>query len=159
MQRTFNSLLFTGFLILLAACGGAGSASPQPTAGASTAAPTQPAADAPIPEAIVADTSFSSRGDATRGEQVYVRCSVCHATTSAYVVGPGMAGLFSANGPILPNGVDYAGKLPNGAERTETNIAAWILEGGRGKIGLMPPQPMSDQEMADLMAYLRTLTP
>lgn len=145
MQPTWKLLLFTGFLVFLAACGSAS----QPA----------PAADAPIPAAIIADTSFSSRGDAARGEQIYVRCSACHATTSAQMIGPGMAGLFSANGPILPNGVDYAGKLPNGAERTETNIAAWILEGGQGEIGLMPPQPMSDQEMADLMAYLRTLTP
>jgi cytochrome c len=65
--------------------------------------------------------------------------------------------LFSASGPVLPDGVDYGGKLPNGKERTETNIAAWIREGGQGQ--MMIPTNLNDQQMADLMAYLRTLEP
>jgi Cytochrome c. len=65
--------------------------------------------------------------------------------------------LFSAEGPVLPKGVDYEGLLPNGKERSEANIAEWIRVGGTGRIGYMPPHDLTDQQMADLMAYLRTL--
>lgn len=58
---------------------------------------------------------------------------------------------------MLPNGVDYNGLLPNGKERSEANIAEWICTGGTGRIGYMPTHNLTDQEMADLMAYLRTL--
>jgi cytochrome c len=57
----------------------------------------------------------------------------------------------------LPDGVDYQGLLPNGKERSEANIAEWIRTGGSGSIGYMPPTPLTDEQMADLMAYLRTL--
>ncbi len=139
-----NPLVVVLLLLALAACGGGQSAAPAGPAGGNSSA---------------GDTSFSSRGDATRGQQVFARCSPCHATTDEILVGPGMAGLFSASGPKLPDGVDYGGKLPNGQERTETNIAAWINEGGAFEIGLMPPQALTDQELADVIAYLRTLEP
>jgi cytochrome c len=47
--------------------------------------------------------------------------------------------------------------LPNGKERSEANIAEWIRVGGTGRIGYMPSHNLTDQQMADLMAYLRTL--
>jgi cytochrome c len=129
--------------LMLAACGG--EQTPEtPAANGSAAAP----------------VTLSASGDPSRGALVFERrgCAACHAATTDQLVGPGMAGLFQLGGPILPEGVDYGGKLPNGQPITEENVATWIRNGGSGQIGVMPPQNLSDTDMADLLAYLRTLT-
>ncbi len=106
---------------------------------------------------VLADTSLSAKGDPNRGKTVFTSCAGCHSISTNTLLGPGLAGLFSIEGPKLPNGVDYQGLLPNGKERSEVNIAEWIRTGGSGSIGVMPPMPLTDEQMADLMAYLRTL--
>jgi cytochrome c len=106
---------------------------------------------------VLADTSLSVKGDPNRGKTVFASCAGCHSTSTNTLLGPGLAGLFSIEGPKLPDGVDYQGLLPNGKERSEANIAEWIRTGGSGSIGYMPPTPLTDEQMADLMAYLRTL--
>ncbi|GIW01402.1 cytochrome c family protein [Roseiflexus sp.] len=99
-------------------------------------------------------------GDATRGQIVFERagCSACHTTTTEFRVGTGMAGVLQPEGPVYPPGVNYGGLLPNGAPRTEENVAAFIRATNQGQIGIMPGRALSDQQMADLIAYLRTLT-
>lgn len=99
-------------------------------------------------------------GDAARGQIVFERagCSACHTTTTEFRVGTGMAGVLQPEGPVYPPGVDYGGMLPNGAPRTEENVAAFIRTTNQGQIGVMPGRALSDQQMADLIAYLRTLT-
>lgn len=146
MSTPYRALTFLTLLFALIACGG----------GQQPAAAPAPAGDT---AAISADTSYSARGNAEKGKALFAPCSACHATTTEQLIGPGLAGLFSAHGPLLPGGVDYGGRLPNGKERTETNIAAWIREGGQGQIGVMPAHVLDDGQMADLMAYLRTLAP
>ncbi|MGQ9926981.1 MAG: c-type cytochrome [Chloroflexaceae bacterium] len=141
MHRRTHLAIWIALLLSLAACGA------------------QPATDAPATGAFPADRPYSARGDAERGARLFSACASCHATTTEQVVGPGLAGLFDPAGPALPPDVDYGGKLPNGKERTEATIAAWIREGGIGRIGFMPPQRLNDQELADLIAYLRTLSP
>lgn len=97
---------------------------------------------------------------ASPGERVFnTRCAACHATSARVGYGPGLAGLFAPGGPALPDGVDYGGKLPNDAAITDENVADWIREGGQGQIGRMPGIPLSEQEMTDLLAYLKTLEP
>ncbi|GAB4127713.1 MAG: hypothetical protein Fur005_40890 [Roseiflexaceae bacterium] len=127
-------------MLFLSACGG-GEAAPPPSA----------AADIPV--------TLSASGNAEEGKLVYENqgCTGCHSTGTDKLVGPGLAGLFSGNGPTLPDGVDYKGNLPNGQPRTEENIAAWIRNGGQGQIGVMSGREVSDEDMADLLAYLRTL--
>ncbi|MGB9753070.1 MAG: cytochrome C [Roseiflexus castenholzii] len=99
-------------------------------------------------------------GDATRGQIVFERagCSACHTTGTEFRVGTGMAGVLQPEGPVYPPGVNYGGLLPNGAPRTEENVAAFIRATNQGQIGIMPGRALSDQQMADLIAYLRTLT-
>lgn len=97
---------------------------------------------------------------ASPGERVFAsRCAACHTTSTEAGIGPGLAGLFAPGGPSLPDGVDYGGKLPDGATITDESVAAWIRAGGQGQIGRMPGIPLSEQEMTDVLAYLKTLEP
>ncbi len=99
-------------------------------------------------------------GDVDRGRLLFERagCSACHTVTTEFRVGTGMAGVLQPQGPVYPSGIDYGGALPNGAPRTEENVAVFIRSTNQGKIGLMPGRALTDQQMADLLAYLRTLT-
>ncbi|KAB8139737.1 cytochrome c [Chloroflexia bacterium SDU3-3] len=94
------------------------------------------------------DTSYSTRGHAEAGALLFAdHCAPCHATTAEERVGPGLAGLFA-----------QGGTLPDGQPRTETNVAAWLLTGGSGPRGTMPPQELDAQQIADIIADLRTLS-
>jgi cytochrome c len=110
------------------------------------------------PDALIPAT-ISVIGDANVGKLLYSSegCVMCHATTTQAMVGPGMAGVMTAGGPTYPKDVEYWYALPNGSPRTEENIAAWIVRGGRGQIGVMPGRRLDEQDVADLLAYLRTL--
>jgi cytochrome c len=117
---------------------------------------------APTAESGLIAATLSVGGESGRG-QVFFNgagtCNACHAVNSNQIVGPGLAGVMRPEGPQYQTTVSYGGNLPNGAARTEENLAAWIRSGGQGEIGVMTPHEMSDAEMADLLAYLRTLLP
>lgn len=122
-------------LLALAACGG------QP------AAPQQN--NVPIAEAAPA----AAAGNADSGKALFAAngCAGCHTTTDQQLVGPGLAGVYAGKGP-------YGDKLPNGKPISDANVAEWIKVGGVGKIGQMPGfNTLTEQELADLAAYLKTL--
>ena len=103
--------------------------------------------------APVAEQAAATVGDATRGEALFTSagCTGCHSVGSDQIVGPGLAGVVNGKGP-------YGDKLPNGESITDANLIEWIKIGGVGKIGQMPGNnTLSDQELADLVAYLKTL--
>ncbi|MGQ9613114.1 c-type cytochrome [Chloroflexus sp.] len=178
MKRLLYGIYALTLLAILAACGSANqTSSPNPapvsepiasfqqTTSPDQASSNPPsgssdnvaALEAPLPPAL-ADNSLSAQGDANRGKTIFASsCAACHSTSTNVVLGPGLAGLFSVEGPALPAGVDYKGLLPNGKERSEANVAEWIRKGGSGSIGYMPPMSLTDEQIADLMAYLRTL--
>lgn len=110
--------------------------------------------------AVDIPATISASGDVAKG-QVYFEgeggCVACHSTGTNKMVGPGLAGAMTTAGPTHTDPVDYNGNLPNGQPRTEENIAAWIRSGGEGKVGIMSGRPVEDADMADLLAYLRTL--
>lgn len=84
------------------------------------------------------------KGDAAKGKETFEQCSVCHNTDSdEKKMGPGLKGLFSK------------AKMANGKAPNEANVKAKINEGGNG----MPAYSdmLTDQEKADLIAYLKTL--
>lgn len=86
----------------------------------------------------------AKKPDAAKGKEVFEQCAVCHnADSTEKKMGPGLKGLFSRD------------KLTNGKKPTEANVLAKINEGGNG----MPPykEILSDDEKADLIAYLKTL--
>src|SRR3984893_9366506 len=83
-------------------------------------------------------------GDAEKGKEVFEQCSVCHnADSTEKKMGPGLKGLFQKD------------KLVNGKKPTDANVLAKINEGGNG----MPAykEMLSDDEKADVLAYLKTL--
>lgn len=92
----------------------------------------------------VALAGDDKKGDAAKGKEVFEQCGVCHnADSDEKKMGPGLKGLFSK------------AKMANGKAPTEANVKAKINEGGNG----MPAYAdmLTDQEKADLLAYLKTL--
>ena len=86
----------------------------------------------------------AGKGDAAKGKEVFVQCEVCHnADSTEKKMGPGLKGLFAKD------------KLVNGKKPTDANVLAKINEGGNG----MPAykEMLSDDEKADVLAYLKTL--
>lgn len=89
---------------------------------------------------------LAQKGDAKAGKEVFDNnCSVCHNSDSTDVkMGPGFKGLFKKD------------KMSTtGKPVTDANVLAKINEGGNG----MPAYKdiLSDQEKANVIAYLKTL--
>jgi len=82
-------------------------------------------------------------GDATKGKMVFEQCSGCHSTdTDDVIVGPSLKGLFKR------------ATLKSGKPVNEANVLEKITMGGNG----MPPfDQLSDEDKANLIAYLKTL--
>jgi cytochrome c len=83
-------------------------------------------------------------GDAAKGKDIFEQCSVCHNVDSdEKKIGPSLKGLFKHD------------KLKNGKKVTDVNVLAVINAGGGG----MPSysDTLSDQEKADVLAYLKTI--
>ncbi|HEX7729493.1 MAG TPA: cytochrome c [Terracidiphilus sp.] len=78
-----------------------------------------------------------------RGATIYRdKCARCHfATTTAGLHGPGLQALTKLK------------SMPSGAPPTDERLIAVTLHGRQ----TMPPTPLSDEQMADLLAYLHTL--
>lgn len=133
------AILLGGLLLLATACSSVGSVTP--TASRQTGAPAATAVATPSPPA-------RATGDAARGQQVFQNsdCPSCHLTTNQKLIGPGLAG------------VTKQPALPNGKPMTDANLAEWIKDGGAGQTGTMPSHPdLNAQQLADLVAYLKTL--
>ncbi len=91
-----------------------------------------------------ATLAAAQKGDAAKGKEVFAQCAVCHnADSTEKKMGPGLKGLFKRD------------KLANGKKVTDATVLEKINEGGNG----MPAYKdmLSDQEKADLIAYLKTL--
>jgi len=94
--------------------------------------------------ALLGQGAKGKTGDPIRGKEVFAQCAVCHhATSTEKKMGPGLKGLFKRT------------KLSNGKRVSETNVRAVIETGGNG----MPAykELLSEQEKADVVAYLKTL--
>lgn len=114
--------------VFLAAClAAAGSAPTVVQSPAEKAAETKPAASA------------------ENGKKLYDRyCEVCHyPTTTAKKIGPGLKGIFKR------------GKFEDGSKVDDASMRRWIEKGGKN----MPAfgEDLKPQEIADLIAYLKTL--
>ena len=85
----------------------------------------------------------AEKGDATRGRELFNRCAICHGDS-----GEGKEAIGKAFGVTMkPFSSKEVQSLDN------ANLKKGIIE-GRGK---MRPIALSDQEVEDVIAYLRTL--
>lgn len=78
-----------------------------------------------------------------RGAEVFqAKCARCHyPTTTSSLHGPGLQALTKLK------------SMPSGAPPTDERLTDVILHGR----GMMPATPLSDDQLQDLLAYLRTL--
>jgi mono/diheme cytochrome c family protein len=98
--------------------------------------------------ALAAGMAFGQKkgkaGNPAKGKEVFEQCAVCHNPDSdVKKTGPGL------------KGVTAKAKLKNGKKPTDDNLRALIEAGGNG----MPAykEMLSDEEKADVIAYLKTL--
>ena len=93
----------------------------------------------------IAGLAFRAQGaDAEKGKEVFDQCAACHnADSTEKKMGPGLKGLFQRE------------KLKNGKKPTDAVVTDIINKGGNG----MPAYAdlLSDEERANLLAYLHTL--
>ena len=83
-------------------------------------------------------------GNAAKGKEVFEQCGVCHAVDSdEKKMGPALKGLYKKD------------KMKNGKKPTDDAVKAIINSGGNG----MPSYAdmLSDEEKADVIAYLKTI--
>lgn len=87
----------------------------------------------------------SPDGIAARGKVLYrSNCFICHYETSdKKKVGPGLKGLYSR------------GKYADGSKVDDASVRSWIERGGKNMQGFR--NSLSDSEIRDLIAYLKTL--
>jgi cytochrome c2 len=88
--------------------------------------------------------SKAAEPDPEKGKEVFEQCAVCHnADSEEKKMGPGLKGLYKRD------------KLKNGKKVNDASVKAIINAGGNG----MPAYAdmSSDEEKANLLAYLKTL--
>jgi mono/diheme cytochrome c family protein len=130
-------------LFLAAGCGSS-SAPAQPKQDAASAPTSQASAQ---PAATQSGSSIVA-GDPNKGKEIFNQsCTGCHSIGSDQIVGPGLKGE-----AVKP-------KMANGNPMSDDNLKAWIKAGGTGKIGNMPGMAttLNDQQITDVVAYLKTL--
>ncbi|SPE18790.1 putative cytochrome c family protein [Candidatus Sulfotelmatomonas gaucii] len=78
-----------------------------------------------------------------RGATVFeAKCARCHYPTSTHSLhGPGLQALTKLKA------------MPSGVPPTDERLTEVLLHGR----GMMPPTPLPDEQLADLLAYLHTL--
>lgn len=138
--RFLVPIVAAGLIGLVIACGG--SDSDDPTA---TSAPPTPTATTVAPTA----TTSSLTGDAARGEELFASetCSGCHSTGDTSIVGPGLGGV-----------KDRAAALGGDAYLIESmkDPNAVVVDGFAPIMNNF--SHLDDQTIADLVAYLNTLS-
>lgn len=88
-------------------------------------------------------------GDPAAGENLFVSCSACHATTDAQVVGPGLAGLYERAGGRTALDADAY------IEQSVREPGAFVVDGFPA---VMPSfDYFSDDDVKNIIAYLKTL--
>jgi mono/diheme cytochrome c family protein len=119
-----------------------------PPAGETPSAPV-PTKSTPPARSPAAPAVAVTKGDAAKGKAVFdAKCGACHdATSDQEIVGPGLKDLFHWPPHQGPDGSQHA-------QHTVPMIRTQIVQGG----GAMPPVTgLSEQDLADLLAYLQTL--
>ena len=130
-----------------------------------TAAPAAGATGAITATAVLTSTVDLTTGDAAKGEALFksATCMACHALpgVSEAVVGPSMVGLLARAGTEI-TGAAYTGQAKTVEDYVYESIRnpnAFVAAGfgvnGRSTMVQFGPERLSDQDIADLIAYLK----
>lgn len=98
---------------------------------------------------MTASAGIAFAGDAKSGETLYKKkCKACHMLTDKKKVGPGLKGVFGRQS-------EMAGKLD------EAGLTAWLHDpaavNAKSKMAKLFKTKLKDNEIADLIAFLKTL--
>ena len=98
---------------------------------------------------MTASAGIAFAGDAKSGETLFKKkCKACHMLTDKKKVGPGMKGVFGRDS-------EMAGKLD------EAGMTAWLKDpkavNPKSKMAKLFKTKLKDNEIADLVAFLKTL--
>ena len=98
---------------------------------------------------LSASAGMAFAGDAGNGKKFFKKkCKACHLLTDKKKVGPGMKGVFGRESAI-------AGKMD------EAGMQAWLKDPAavnkKSKMAKLFKTKLKDNEIADLIAYLKTL--
>jgi len=143
ISRRQRILIVSVVVFLGASLGGrllASTVSAQTGAQADSKAAQKSEASTPLPDV---------EGDAAKGKEIFQEsCSLCHETSSKFKLGPGMQGISQKGPHALTDGTEVA-------DESSATLRKQIVKGA----GTMPPAgaAFSDQQVNDLIAYLRTL--
>ena len=88
-------------------------------------------------------------GDPIQGKTVYAQCTACHAENAAGGLGPNITGSVSA-GIGSWSEADFARAIREGFDRSGQKLCVLMA--------VYPVASMSDVQLRDLYAYLRTLS-
>jgi cytochrome c len=93
---------------------------------------------------VASGQKSSKAGNAAKGKANFDQCLICHnVDTDEKKMGPSLQGLYKKK------------TLQNGKPVNDANVLAQINSGGNGMPGYA--DMLSDQDKADLLAYLHTL--
>ncbi|XAZ19529.1 cytochrome c family protein (plasmid) [Sinorhizobium sp. B11] len=98
-------------------------------------------------------------GDPEKGQKLFARCSACHATTEQSKVGPGLFGVVDRPAGTA-DGYGYSAAMKSsGLTWDEATLDAFLKSpSGVVKGTRMTVSIQKDQDRADVIAYLKTLT-
>ncbi|UXT84432.1 c-type cytochrome [Agrobacterium tumefaciens] len=108
---------------------------------------------------VMGASSAQADGDPEKGKKVFARCSACHATTEQNKVGPGLLNVVGRPAGSIA-GYNYSAALKGaGLAWDEATLDAFlkapaaVVKGTR-----MSASVPKDQDRADVISYLKTLT-
>lgn len=108
---------------------------------------------------VLVSTSALADGDAVKGKQLFNRCSACHSVDGQNKSGPALNGVVGRKAGSLP-GFKYSPAMV-GSNVTWTNETLDHYLAGPGKMiqgSRMSVSVTKDQDRADLISYLKTLS-
>lgn len=109
--------------------------------------------------AVTVGASFA--GDAGNGQKLFEgagKCKTCHKTDDKKLVGPGMAGVSKKyDDAFLHSWIkDPQGTWAAAGEQVE-KMKAELKKTGKPKTAMAVPKTLSDGDVDDIIAYLKTL--
>ncbi|MDO1583418.1 c-type cytochrome [Rhizobium oryzicola] len=108
---------------------------------------------------ILSSASALADGDAENGKKLFARCSACHAITDQNKVGPGLQNVVGRPAASEPQYKYSAALAASGLTWDEATLDTFLkapttlVKGTRMNLAVT-----KDQERADIIAYLKTLS-